>query len=72
MADFQSPEEAYETIAEALRFLSKRGETIILITGDGLADDMHPATISGFSGGVKFTHHKPFGEGWQSYKEGDK
>ena len=70
MTQPNSPEEAYGQIAELLRYLSKKGETIILMTGDGLADGVQPPTISGYSGGVKFVHSKPFGEGWESYKEG--
>ena len=73
MTDFQCTEDAYETIAKALRFLSKRGENICFLTEQGPQARHHGAihsTISGYSGGVQWVPDKPWGEGWEAYIEG--
>lgn len=67
MSNIHSVEEAYESLAEVLNYLSRCGETLSLSpTRPGMS-----AMISGYSGGVKLNPAKKFGEKWEPYKEGE-
>lgn len=62
MSDFNSPEEAYESIAESLNYLSSKGETVIFTP----ATPKLNAKVSGINGGVVWNAHP---RKWEAYKD---